>query len=128
MLTVLVGTGVYLTIRTRFLCWRNLGHAIGNTISKEARQTKGEGDVSPFAALCTALAATIGTGNIAGVASALAVGGPGALVWMWRKYLLPTEVSEAIYNRMRAEREAVARRHRSQGQEEAEKTARDCRL
>ena len=83
MLTVLVGTGVYLTIRTRFLCWRNLGHAIGNTISKEARQTKGEGDVSPFAALCTALAATIGTGNIAGVASALAVGGPGALVWMW---------------------------------------------
>ena len=83
MLTVLVGTGVYLTIRTRFLCWRNLGHAIGNTISKEARQTKGEGDVSPFAALCTGLAATIGTGNIAGVASALAVGGPGALVWMW---------------------------------------------
>ena len=83
MLTVLVGTGVYLTIRTRFLCWRNLGHAIGNTISKEARQTTGEGDVSPFAALCTALAATIGTGNIAGVASALAVGGPGALVWMW---------------------------------------------
>ena len=83
MLTVLIGTGIYLTIRTRFLCWRNLGHAIGNTISKEARQTKGEGDVSPFAALCTALAATIGTGNIAGVASALAVGGPGALVWMW---------------------------------------------
>ena len=83
MLTVLVGTGIYLTIRTRFLCWRNLGHAIGNTISKEARQTKGEGDVSPFAALCTALAATIGTGNIAGVASALAAGGPGALVWMW---------------------------------------------
>ena len=83
MLTVLVGTGIYLTIRTKFLCWKNLGHAIGNTLSKEARQTKGEGDVSPFAALCTALAATIGTGNIAGVASALAVGGPGALVWMW---------------------------------------------
>lgn len=83
MLTILVGTGIYLTIRTKFLCWRNLGHAIGNTISKEAREAKGEGDVSPFAALCTALAATIGTGNIAGVASALAVGGPGALVWMW---------------------------------------------
>ena len=83
MLTILVGTGIYLTIRTKFLCWRNLGHAIGNTLSKEARQTTGEGDVSPFAALCTALAATIGTGNIAGVASALAVGGPGALVWMW---------------------------------------------
>lgn len=83
MLVVLVGTGIVLTIRTRFLCWKNLGHAISNTLSKEARQTKGEGDVSPFAALCTALAATIGTGNIAGVASALAVGGPGALVWMW---------------------------------------------
>ena len=83
MLVILVGTGIYLTIRTNFLCWRNLGHAIGNTLSKEARQTSGEGDVSPFAALCTALAATIGTGNIAGVASALAVGGPGALVWMW---------------------------------------------
>ena len=57
MLTILVGTGIYLTIRTNFLCWRNLGHAIGNTLSKEARQTSGEGDVSPFAALCTALAA-----------------------------------------------------------------------
>lgn len=84
MLTVLVGTGIYLTIRTKFLCWRNLGYAISSTLSKEARTTKrGEGDVSPFACLCTALAATIGTGNIAGVASALAVGGPGALVWMW---------------------------------------------
>ncbi len=84
MLVILVGTGVYLTIRTRFLPWRNLGYAIKSTLSKEARTTKrGTGDVSPFACLCTALAATIGTGNIAGVASALAVGGPGALVWMW---------------------------------------------
>lgn len=84
MLVILVGTGIYLTFRTRFLCWRNLPYAIASTLSKEARTTKrGEGDVSPFACLCTALAATIGTGNIAGVASALAVGGPGALVWMW---------------------------------------------
>lgn len=83
MLTILVGTGIYLTIRTGFLCWRNLPFAISSTLSKEARTKKGEGDVSPFACLCTALAATIGTGNIAGVASALAVGGPGALVWMW---------------------------------------------
>lgn len=83
MLTILVGTGIYLTVRTAFLCWRNLPFAISSTLSKEARTKKGEGDVSPFACLCTALAATIGTGNIAGVASALSVGGPGALVWMW---------------------------------------------
>lgn len=84
MLVILVGTGIYLSIRTKFLPWRNLGYAIKSTLSKEARTTsRGSGDVSPFACLCTALAATIGTGNIAGVASALAVGGPGALVWMW---------------------------------------------
>ncbi len=83
MLVILVGTGIYLTFRTHFSSWRNLGHALALTLSKEARQTNGEGDVSPFATLCTALAATIGTGNIAGVASALAVGGPGAMVWMW---------------------------------------------
>lgn len=83
MLTILVGTGIYLTFRTKFLCWRNLPYSISTTLSKEARTVKGDGDVSPFASLCTALAATIGTGNIAGVASALAVGGPGALVWMW---------------------------------------------
>ena len=84
MLILLVGTGIFLTFRTKFLPWRNLGYSIKSTLSKEARQThRGEGDVSPFAALCTALAATIGTGNIAGVASALAAGGPGALVWMW---------------------------------------------
>lgn len=84
MLVILVGTGIFLTLRTKFLPWRNLGYAIKTTLSKEARTTdRGTGDVSPFACLCTALAATIGTGNIAGVASALAVGGPGALVWMW---------------------------------------------
>lgn len=84
MLVLLVGTGVFLTVRTKFLPWRNLGYSIKSTLSKEARTTKrGTGDVSPFACLCTALAATIGTGNIAGVASALAAGGPGALVWMW---------------------------------------------
>lgn len=84
MLVILVGTGIFLSIRTKFLPWRNLGYAIKSTLSKEARTTnRGSGDVSPFACLCTALAATIGTGNIAGVASALAVGGPGALVWMW---------------------------------------------
>ncbi len=83
MLFILVGTGIYLTFRTKFMAWRNLPYSIKTTLSKEARTTSGEGDVSPFASLCTALAATVGTGNIAGVASALAVGGPGALVWMW---------------------------------------------
>lgn len=84
MLVILVGTGIFLTLRCGLLTWRNLGYSIKSTLSKEARTTKrGTGDVSPFACLCTALAATIGTGNIAGVANALAVGGPGALVWMW---------------------------------------------
>lgn len=84
MLALLVGTGIFLTIRTRFLCWRNLGYAIRSTLSKEARKgTRGRGDVSPFSALTTALAATIGTGNIVGVATAMVSGGPGALVWMW---------------------------------------------
>lgn len=83
MLILLVGTGVFLTIRTRALCWRNLPYALKSVLSKEARQKTGEGDVSPFSALMTALAATIGTGNIVGVATAMISGGPGALVWMW---------------------------------------------
>lgn len=84
MLILLVGTGIVLTVRTRFLPWRNLGYAIRSTLSKEARtKTRGSGDVTPFAALTTALAATIGTGNIVGVATAMVSGGPGALVWMW---------------------------------------------
>ena len=84
MLILLVGTGIFLTIRTGFLSWRNLGYAIKRTLSKEARKKgNGEGDISPFSALTTALAATIGTGNIVGVATAMVAGGPGALVWMW---------------------------------------------
>lgn len=83
MLVLLVGTGIFLTIRTRALCWRNLPYALRSVLSKEARTKKGEGDVSPFSALTTALAATIGTGNIVGVATAMVSGGPGALVWMW---------------------------------------------
>lgn len=84
MLVLLVGTGVFLTVRLKFRPWKNLGYALRSTLSKEARQTtRGEGDVSPFSALTTALAATIGTGNIVGVATAMVSGGPGALVWMW---------------------------------------------
>ena len=84
MLILLVGTGIFLTFRLKFLPWKNLGYAIKSTLSKEARQKgEGDGDVSPFSALTTALAATIGTGNIVGVATAMVSGGPGALIWMW---------------------------------------------
>lgn len=84
MLVLLVGTGIFLTVRTRFLGWRNLGYALRSGLGKEARtKTSGTGDISPFSALTTALAATIGTGNIVGVATAMVAGGPGALVWMW---------------------------------------------
>ena len=84
MLILLVGTGIFLTIRTKFLPCRNLGYALKSTLSKEAlTKSRGEGDGSPCSALTTALAATIGTGNIVGVASAMVSGGPGALVRMW---------------------------------------------
>ncbi len=83
MLFLLVGTGVFLTVRLHFLPWRNLGFALKSVLGRDARKTDvGHGDVSPFASLCTALAATIGTGNIVGVATAMFAGGPGALVWM----------------------------------------------
>ncbi|MGN1328783.1 MAG: alanine/glycine:cation symporter family protein [Eubacterium sp.] len=84
MLFFLVGTGIFLTIRLNFLPWRNLGKSLKALFSKESRRTdNGEGDISPFSALMTALAATVGTGNIVGVATAMVAGGPGALVWMW---------------------------------------------
>lgn len=83
MLILLVGTGIFLTVRTRFLGWRNLPFALKSSLGREARKTSGAGDISPFSALTTALAATIGTGNIVGVATAMVAGGPGALVWMW---------------------------------------------
>ena len=99
MLILLVGTGIFLTIRLKFLPWRNLGYAIKSTLSKDSRKTdNGKGDVSPFAALMTALAATIGTGNIVGVATAMVAGGPGALVWMWISacFGLTTKFSECM--------------------------------
>ena len=85
MLLLLVGTGIFLTIRLKFLPWRNLFSSLKSLFSKESmvKKSGGSGDVTPFAALMTALAATIGTGNIVGVATAMVAGGPGALVWMW---------------------------------------------
>lgn len=83
-LVLLVGTGIFLTLRLNFLPWRNLGYSLKILFSKESRKTdNGDGDISPFSALMTALAATVGTGNIVGVATAMVTGGPGALVWMW---------------------------------------------
>jgi alanine or glycine:cation symporter, AGCS family len=79
MLILLVGTHLYLTVRLRFI-QRYLGHAIRVSLT---RSHEGEGDVSHFGALTTALAATVGTGNIMGVATAISLGGPGAVLWMW---------------------------------------------
>ncbi len=83
MIILLLGTGFYLTIRTRGLQFTHFLHSLKLVFSKEARSEEGHGDISPFAALMTALAATVGNGNIAGVATAIAIGGPGAPVYMW---------------------------------------------
>jgi len=82
MLVFLVGTGVFLTLRLGFLQVFHLPRALRLTCSRSAPE-KGTGDISPFQAMTTALSATIGTGNIAGVATAVSLGGPGALFWMW---------------------------------------------
>lgn len=80
LLILLVGTGIYFTFRLGLLQFRHLPTALKMVFSKDK---SGNGDVSSFAALCTALSATIGTGNIVGVATAIKLGGPGALFWMW---------------------------------------------
>lgn len=82
LLILLVGTGIYLTVRLGLLQVFKLPLAIKYLFAKDD-DGEGEGDVSSFAALCTALSATIGTGNIVGVATAIKTGGPGALFWMW---------------------------------------------
>lgn len=80
LLVLLVGTGVYLTIRLRLLQMVKLPRALRLIFFA---RNKGDGDIDSFKALCTALAATVGTGNIVGVATAIKLGGPGALFWMW---------------------------------------------
>lgn len=83
-LVLLVGTGIFLTIKLRFIPWRRLPAALKAIVSPESRKTnEKDGEISPFSALMTALAGTIGTGNIVGVSTAMIMGGPGALVWMW---------------------------------------------
>lgn len=81
LLILLIGTGVYLTILLRGLQFRYLGRALRLAVSRNPH--RGKGDISPFQALTTALAATIGTGNIAGVATAVTLGGIGSIFWMW---------------------------------------------
>jgi AGCS family alanine or glycine:cation symporter len=94
LLILLLGTHIFLTFRLRFI-QRYLGTAIRLSLK---RSTEGSGDVSQFGALTTALAATIGTGNIVGVATAVAAGGPGAVLWMWLTgvFGIATKYSEAL--------------------------------
>lgn len=89
-MVLIIGVGLYLTIRFKFIQVRKFGLAIRETLGKLFKKKKdtGEGAVSPFQAVCTALASTVGTGNIAGVAGAIAIGGPGAVFWMWVSALL----------------------------------------
>jgi AGCS family alanine or glycine:cation symporter len=93
MLLLLVGAHLYLTVRLRFI-QRYLGTALRLSVARDG----GTGEVSPFGALTTALAATIGTGNIVGVATAIAAGGPGAVLWMWLTgvFGIATKYAEAL--------------------------------
>ena len=89
MMVLILGVGVYLSVRCGFPQFTHFVHIIKNTMGKAFEKSeKKEGSVSPFKAMCTALAASIGTGNIAGVSGAIAIGGPGAIFWMWISALL----------------------------------------
>ena len=85
----IIGVGLWLSFRTGFVQMRKFGAAMKETIGRMFhKQDAAEGAVTPFQAVCTALAATVGTGNIAGVAGTIALGGPGAVFWMWMSALL----------------------------------------
>ncbi|MDX1734989.1 MAG: sodium:alanine symporter family protein [Halioglobus sp.] len=96
MLVLLLGTGLYLSAGLRLMTVRRIGTSFRLLLRGSAG--RGEGDISPFSALMTSLSATIGTGNIGGVAVAIAVGGPGALFWMWMTALvgMATKYAEAV--------------------------------
>ena len=95
LIVLLLGTGLFLTLRLRFVQFKGLFHALKLAFGK---QEEGEGDINHFQALMTALSATVGTGNIVGVAMAITAGGPGALFWMWVTGLvgMATKYSEAV--------------------------------
>ena len=96
MLILLLGTGVFLTIGLRGMTITRIPYAFGQLL--KGRKGSGEGEISPFNALMTALSSTVGTGNIAGVATAIGIGGPGALFWMWCTALvgMATKYAEAV--------------------------------
>ena len=103
----IIGVGLLLSVRTNFLQIRKFPYAIKTTIGRIFRKKDAsDGTMTPFQAVCTALAATVGTGNIAGVAGAIAIGGPGAVFWMWCSALLGmctkfSEVTLAVHFRER---------------------------
>ena len=103
----IIGVGLYLSIGTGFIQLRKFGYAMKATLGRMfEKKNASQGSITPFQAVCTALAATIGTGNIAGVAGAIAIGGPGAVFWMWISALLGmctkfSEVTLAVHFRER---------------------------
>ncbi len=107
MLVLMIGTGIFLSIRLKFLQFTKVRHILRCTVGRMFyRKGDSHGAVSPFQAMCTALAATIGTGSIAGVAGAIALGGPGAVFWMWISALVGMitkfcEVTLAVHFRER---------------------------
>ena len=101
----IIGVGLFLSVRTRFLQIRKFPYAMKVTIGRMLKKREAsDGALTPFQAVCTALAATVGTGNVAGVAGAIAIGGPGAVFWMWISALLGmctkfSEVTLAVHFR-----------------------------
>ncbi|MFR3458298.1 MAG: alanine:cation symporter family protein [Bilophila wadsworthia] len=102
MLVLLVGTGLYLTVGLKFFTFRNFFRGLKNLWAGRSNQSE-QGEISPFNALMTALAADIGTGNIVGVSTAIYIGGPGALFWMWATALvgMATKFSEVLLSGIR---------------------------
>jgi AGCS family alanine or glycine:cation symporter len=98
MLILLFGVGLYLTLGLRFLPWRRIPFAFLLLWRSRKSDATSDGDITPFQALMTALSATVGTGNIAGVGTAIALGGPGAIFWMWLTALIgmATKYAEAV--------------------------------
>ena len=101
----IIGVGLLLSFRTRFIQFRKFGYTFKVTVGRLFHKKEAaDGAITPFQAVCTALAATVGTGNIAGVAGAIAIGGPGAVFWMWISALLGmctkfSEVTLAVHFR-----------------------------
>lgn len=95
-LVLLLGVGIYLSLGLKLMPWRQLIHAF--KLLLRGRKSEGDGEIPPFQALMTAMSATVGTGNIAGVAAAIFIGGPGAIFWMWITALfgMATKYAEAV--------------------------------